>query len=187
MPQDTAPTEPNPSTAIAQTRNWLEKSVIGLNLCPFAKPVHASRRILFVESLATNEAELLSDLQRELLALNEADPVKVETTLLVAPGVLADFLDYNDFLDLADELLEVLELDGIIQVASFHPQYQFGGTEVDDVTNFTNRSPYPSLHLLRESSVEIAVDTHPNIDEIPERNMATLRQLGVDGWHALVD
>ncbi len=175
------------SPAITATRHWLERSVIGLNLCPFAKPVFEANRVRFVESAATTEGELLEDLRQATLHLHACDPTEVETTLLIAPHVLADFLDYNDFLDLADELLEELELDGIVQVASFHPRYQFGGTEPDDVTNFTNRSPHPTLHLLREDAVELAVDNHPNVEQIPERNMATLRKLGADGWRDLVD
>lgn len=167
---------------LTETRQWLERAVIGLNLCPFARAEHVRGRIRFVLSQARDEQSLLEDLQRELLYLGDADPAQTATTLLVHPGVLADFLDYNDFLGVADALLEDLELDGVIQVASFHPRYQFAGTGVDDITNYTNRSPYPMLHLLREASVEQAVSTFPDAAEIFERNKHTLRELGLDGW-----
>ena len=172
---------------ITDTRRWVERAVIGLNLCPFAGAVHARGRIRLRVSPASDEAALLEDLQRELLYLCDADPAQWETTLLVHPRVLGDFLDYNDFLGLADALLEDLGLDGIMQIASFHPRYQFAGTAVDDVTNNTNRSPYPMLHILREASVEKAVDTFPDTAEISERNQRTLLELGPQGWRRVVD
>ena len=181
MPHE-APADP----VIARTRTWLERAVIGLNLCPFAKAEHAHDRIRYVVSQATSEAGLLEDLQRELLHLADADPAQCETTLLVHPQVLGDFLDYNDFLELADALVEELELDGTLQVASFHPQYQFAGTAADDITNCTNRAPYPTLHLLREASVAKAVATFPDAAEIFERNQRTLRELGHEGWRRVV-
>lgn len=168
----------NDDEIIAVTRNWLEKAVIGLNLCPFARAVYAADRIRYVVSDATSVEGLLE-------ALAEAGESRLETTLLVHPQVLGDFLDYNDFLEMADQLVEELDLDGVLQVASFHPQYQFAGTEADDVGNCTNRSPYPMLHLLRESSVERAVAAHPDTEQIYRDNIKTLRQLGREGWERL--
>jgi hypothetical protein len=181
MPHE-APADP----VIARTKTWVERAVIGLNLCPFAKAEHAHGRIRYVVSQATSEAGLLEDLQRELLHLVDADPAQCETTLLIHPQVLADFLDYNDFLDLADALVEDLELDGTLQVASFHPQYQFAATAADDITNCTNRAPYPTLHLLREASVAKAVASFPDASEIFERNQRTLRELGHEGWQRVM-
>jgi uncharacterized protein len=171
-----------PTEALAATRHWLERAVIGLNLCPFARPVLHAGRVRFVESAATSPEALLDDLRQAVSDLCAAPASETETTLLVAPRVLADFLDYNDFLDHADALLEDMGLDGVLQIASFHPQYQFAGTEPDDITNYTNRSPYPTLHLLREDSVARAVASHPDIDAIPEANIAKLRALGLAGW-----
>ncbi|HEY4575283.1 MAG TPA: DUF1415 domain-containing protein [Thermoanaerobaculia bacterium] len=175
----------NPEEIVAATRNWLEKAVIGLNLCPFAKPVHVRDQIRYVVTEAETPEELLADLIDELQTLAAAEPEEVETTLLIHPRVLNDFLDYNDFLGVAEETVADLGLEGVLQVASFHPGYQFAGTEPDDVTNYTNRSPYPTLHLLREASVEKAVATVPDTAEIYERNMETLRRLGVEGWRRL--
>jgi uncharacterized protein len=171
---------------IAATRRWLERAVIGLNLCPFAKAVHARGQIRWVLSDATTPQALLETLGEELLLLRDAPADAIDTTLLVHPRVLTDFLDYNDFLDTADALVESLGLDGVLQVASFHPGYQFAGSAPDDVENFTNRSPYPTLHLLREGSVSRAVETFPDPDVIVERNVETLRKLGVDGWRTLL-
>lgn len=170
---------------IAATRNWLEKAVIGLNLCPFARAVYAGDRIRYVVSGATTPETLLEALMEELQVLADADENQIETTLLIHPQVLKDFLDYNDFLELADALVEELGLDGVLQVASFHPQYQFADTGPDDIGNFTNRSPYPTLHLLRESSVERAVAAHPDTEQIYRDNIKTLRQLGREGWARL--
>jgi len=172
-------------TIIANTRQWLERAVIGLNLCPFAKAVHVHGRIRYVVSSARHIDGLLEELERELHALHEADPAVCETTLLIHPQLLQDFLDYNDFLEIAEGVVEELELDGELQIASFHPQYQFEGTESDDIENFSNRAPYPTLHLLRESSIERAVETFPDIAGIYERNVLTLRQLGHEGWKKL--
>lgn len=169
----------------ATTRNWLEKAVIGLNLCPFARAVYAADRIRYVVSDATTLEALLEVLAAELRVLADADENKTETTLLIHPLVLGDFLEYTDFLEIADQLVEELDLDGVLQVASFHPQYQFADTEADDVENCTNRSPYPTLHLLRESSVERAVDAHPDTKQIYRDNIKTLRQLGREGWERL--
>ena len=178
---------PNEADVIAATRTWLERAVIGLNLCPFAKAVHVKEQIRYVVSAATTPEELLADLVRELEVLAEASADKIDTTLLMHPQVLGDFLDYNDFLDLADGALEELQLDGILQIASFHPDYQFDGTEFDDVGNLSNRSPYPTLHLIREESIEQAVAAFPDAADIYERNIETLNKLGVAGWKKLFE
>lgn len=164
---------------IASTRAWIERVVIGLNLCPFAKPVYTREQIRYVVTGALTAEALLDDLERELRRLAEEAPDVVETTLLIHPQVLTAFLGYNDFLDVADAAVDRLGLTGVLQVASFHPDYQFAGTTPDDVTNFTNRSPYPMLHLLREASVAEAVATFPGAGEISERNIETMRRLGL--------
>jgi len=174
-----------PDIVIADTVRWLERAVIGLNLCPFAKGVHAKGQIHYVVSEATDARSLLGDLQRELAALAEADPGQRDTTLLIVPQCLEDFLDFNDFLELADKLLESLDLDGILQVASFHPQFQFADAAPDDITNATNRAPYPILHLLREDSIDRAVEAFPEAEMIYERNMQVLEDLGAEGWENL--
>ncbi len=170
---------------IADTTRWLERAVIGLNLCPFAKAVHVKGQIRYVVSDATTPEALADELQRELEFLAEASAESVDTTLLIHPQVLTDFLDFNDFLEVADGIVDELELDGILQVASFHPQFQFEGTEPDDITNYTNRAPYPTLHLLREDSVERAVAAFPDELAIAETNIGTLEKLGHEGWKAL--
>jgi hypothetical protein len=175
----------NVSNIIQETQDWLIKAVIGLNLCPFAKAVHVKEQIKYVVSEATTMEQLLEDLAQELEFLAEASREKTDTTLLIHPNVLNDFLDYNDFLELADQLLEDLDLDGELQIASFHPQYQFAGTDIDDITNFTNRSPYPTLHLLREDSIDEAVKAFPEAEAIFETNMQTMEKLGTDGWFKL--
>ena len=172
---------------VAITRRWLERAVIGLNLCPFAKAVVAKDQVRFVLSYATTPEALLAELGEELLRLRDTPAEQIDTTLLIHPQVLGDFLDYNDFLDDADALVEALALDGVLQVASFHPDYQFAGSAPDDVENFTNRAPYPILHLLREDSVARAVAAFPDPDAIVERNIETLRGIGVDGWKKLLD
>lgn len=171
---------------IAATRRWLERAVIGLNLCPFAKAVHAKGQVRFVLSEATTTDALLEELAYELVRLQQVDPEQTDTTLLVHPQVLGDFLDYNDFLDQADAAVDALGLEGEIQVASFHPDYQFAGTHFDDAGNCSNRSPYPTLHLLREASVERAVDAYPDPEVIVERNIETLEKLGMDGYRRLL-
>lgn len=170
---------------IAATRRWLEKAVIGLNLCPFAGAVYAAGRIRYAVSDAATAEALLEKLGEELQSLAQADEAATETTLLIHPRVMGDFLDYNDFLELADALVADLGLEGVLQVASFHPQYQFADTEPDDISNCTNRSPYPTLHLLRESSVERAVAAHPDTERIYRDNIETLRRLGREGWERL--
>ncbi|KQY89219.1 MULTISPECIES: DUF1415 domain-containing protein [Roseateles] len=170
---------------IQDTRDWVVKAIIGLNLCPFAKAVHVNERIRYVVSDATEPEALLKDLAHELLALNRADPEVVDTTLLIHPNVLTDFLDFNDFLDAADALVEELKLDGILQIADFHPDYQFEGSAADDITNYSNRAPYPTLHLLREESISRAVEAMPDTAAIYENNLDTLARLGHAGWQAL--
>lgn len=178
------PPEPEP---IAATRRWLERAVIGLNLCPFAKSVHVKRQIRYVLAGATTPEALVPVLEAELERLRDADPALLDTTLIVHPHVLRDFLDYNDFLDVADACIDRLGLRGEIQVASFHPNYVFAGEAADDAANCTNRSPYPMLHLLREASIERAVAAFPDPDAIVERNIATMRRLGVAGYRGLLD
>jgi uncharacterized protein len=178
-------TAAGPEEIVAATRTWLERAVIGLNLCPFAKAVHVHDRIRYCVSEARSPEALLEDLSRELLALQAADPERCETTLLIHPWILEDFLDYNDFLEAVEAAVEALGLTGEMQVASFHPRYQFVGTGSDDIENYTNRSPYPTLHLLRESSIERAVAAFPDANDIYEQNIETLRRLGHEGWRRL--
>ncbi|WP_354679726.1 DUF1415 domain-containing protein [Cupriavidus plantarum] len=173
---------PTDEHIVTETRHWLSRAVIGLNLCPFAKSVYVKDQVRYVVSRAADEGALVDDLERELRWLAEADPGQTDTTLLILPDVLQDFLAYNDFLYLADSLLQSLRLDGVLQIASFHPQYQFEGTGPDDIENFTNRSPWPILHLLREDSIERAVEAFPDAADIYERNEATMRKLGREGW-----
>jgi uncharacterized protein len=176
----------SPQRVIAETHAWVDRAVIGLNLCPFAKGVQAKNQVRYVVSEATDEAALLSALGEEMHRLVDTDAQLLDTTLLVHPWVLADFLDYNDFLGVADAELERLGFEGVLQVASFHPRFQFAGTDVDDVTNATNRSPYPTLHLLREQSVERAVAAFSQPEAIYEKNMLTLQALGPEGFAALL-
>lgn len=186
------PTNPsNPSLnvdddqIVAATQRWLEKAVIGLNLCPFAKSVYVKQQVRYVVSAATTPEALLEQLMDELQTLSDTDPERIDTTLLIHPFVLTDFLDYNEFLDVADAAVEDMQLAGDIQVASFHPEYQFADTDVNDITNYTNRAPYPILHLLREDSIARAVEAFPEASDIFEKNMETMRQLGHDGWDKL--
>lgn len=161
---------------IAATRVWLVADVIGLNLCPFAKAVHDAGQIRYVVSEAESVEDLRTDLVAELRLLTTVDAGQVDTTLLIHPRVLGDFADYNQFLDVADEALRELDLVGTLQIASFHPQYQFAGTRPEDAENRTNRSPYPTLHLLREASVERAIESYPGASEIPQRNIEEMRR-----------
>ena len=170
---------------IADTRRWIERAVIGLNLCPFAKGVHAKGQIHYMVSAATGAEALAQDLRRELADLAAAPAEVRDTTLLMAPDCLQEFLEFNDFLGVAEDVLEELDLDGTLQIASFHPQFQFAGTDAGDVTNCTNRAPYPTLHLLREGSIDRAVQAYPEAEAIYERNMEVLEQLGMRGWQAL--
>lgn len=170
---------------IASTRRWLERSVIGLNLCPFADSVYRGGRVRFRVSEQRTASALLEELREELNGLQAADPAQCETTLLIHPWVLADFIEYNDFLEVCEATIAELDLEGELQVASFHPQYQFAGTQSEDIENYTNRSPYPMLHLLREASIERAIAAVPDTDEIYLRNIRTLRDLGHAGWQRL--
>lgn len=176
---------PSKEEVIAATRRWLERAVIGLNLCPFAKGVDAKGLVRYVVSDARDEEQLLADLDRELQVLLAAAPDEVETTLLIHPYALAVFDDFNDFLGLVDVLLRTQRLRGVVQVASFHPDYVFVDTDRDDVSNYTNRSPFPILHLLRETSLDRAVAAFPDAAAIYESNIETLRQLGEEGWREL--
>lgn len=169
---------------IDSTRNWVEQVVVGFNLCPFAKRELVKNRVRFVVSKASNEADLLDELAHELALLNSDE--SIETTLLIHPQVLQDFFQYNDFLEVADELLVDMDLEGVYQVASFHPDYQFGGTEPGDAENYTNRSPYPMLHLLREDSLTLAIDNYPDVDLIPERNIQCMNEQGADKLRAIL-
>jgi uncharacterized protein len=172
-------------TIIANTELWLERAVIGLNLCPFAKAVHVKKQIRYVVSSASTPEDLLKELINELELLAETSAEKIDTTLLIHPHVLTDFLDYNDFLDVVDETLEELDLAGELQVASMHPHYQFADTQPEDMENYTNRSPYPTLHLLRESSIDKAVAAFPEAEHIFEKNIETMNKLGHEGWDKL--
>ncbi len=174
-----------PEEIAAATRAWLEKAVIGLDLCPFAKAVYLRDQIRYAISEAETPEDLLEHLIGELRTIAAASPEEIDTTLLIHPQVLTDFLDYNDFLDVAEDAVVRLGLEGEIQVASFHPDYRFEGAGPDDIENYTNRSPYPILHLLREASVERAVAAFPDTDAIFEKNIETMRRLGHDGWRRL--
>ena len=172
-------------TVIEDTQKWLLQAVVGLNLCPFAKAVVVKDMLRYRVCASAEPADVLAMLREELQHLAEADPEKLDTTLLIAPKALPDFLDFNDFLADCDEVLMDLELDGVLQVADFHPRYQFGGTDADDISNCTNRTPYPTLHLLRESSIDKAVEAYPDASLIFERNIEVLNKLGRAGWEAL--
>jgi len=182
---DQKPLAAQDEEVVAATRAWLERAVIGLNLCPFAKAVHVKNQIRYAVSAAQTPEDLLADLVAELRTLHAADPSEIDTTLLVHPRLLSDFLDYNDFLELAEAAVAGEGLEGEIQVASLHPQYQFAGTRPEDIENCSNRSPYPTLHLLREASIARAVAVFPDASQIFERNIETLRHLGHDGWRRL--
>ncbi len=173
------------ATVVRDMQHWLQQAVIGLNLCPFAKAVVVRQQVHFVVSRAHHADQLETELLHELQALSAADPQVRDTTLLMAPDCLIAFLDFNDFLARADHCLQSLGLDGEIQIASFHPQFQFAGTGKGDISNFTNRAPYPTLHLLREASMDRAVAAFPQAESIFETNIDTLRRLGRDGWDEL--
>jgi len=168
------------SVILEATRAWIASFVVGLNLCPFARRVMDEGRIRYKVSEAIGEEALLEDLARELQALGDASNSDVETTLLIHPQVLGDFLGFNDFLGVADQLIEDLGLRGVVQLASFHPNYQFEGTLPDDVENYTNRSPYPMLHLLLEKSITSVAGNPEELLEIPRRNIETLKRLGIE-------
>jgi|SRR6188768_697620 len=177
---------PSDDTVVARTRAWLTEIVIGLELCPFAKPVHVKEQIRYVVSPAETPEALLEELLYELTRLSNADPALVDTTLLIHPRVLPDFLDYNDFLSVAECAVEDLGLTGELQIASFHPDYRYANNAVDDVANCVTRSPYPMLHLLREASVDRAVAVFPEASAIVDKNIRTLRALGPEGFRRLM-
>ena len=179
----TAP--PSAAHAITETRAWVERAVIGLNLCPFAKAVQVKGQVRYVVCASAEPEALLSALIDELHALANCEPSETDTTLLIHPAALTDFLDFNDFLAVVDDTLDDLGYAGTLQVASFHPQFQFADTGVGDVSNATNRSPYPTLHILREASIDRAVAAFPDPETIFEANIQTLENLGADGWAAL--
>ncbi|HBU30191.1 MAG: peptidase [Thiobacillus sp. GWE1_62_9] len=170
---------------VAAMREWIEKAVIGLNLCPFAKAVYVKNQVRFVVSTARHLDGLLEDLDRELDFLAAANPDEIDTTLLIHPTLLPDFLDFNDFMQLAEAAVGEHGLEGVIQIASFHPHFQFEGTEPEDLGNYTNRAPFPTLHLLREASIERAVAAFPEAETIYARNIESLNALGLSGWQAL--
>lgn len=177
---------PNTSTIIARTRHWVKQVVVELNLCPFARKPYEGEQVRYVVSKAAQPAVLLEDLNTELERLRETDEKDVETTILILPCVLQDFLDYNDFLGMVDDLLDEGGYTGEFQVASFHPDYQFAGTHADDAENYTNRSPYPMLHLLRSSGMARAIDSYARPDKIPERNIRTMEKLGAERMRELL-
>lgn len=170
---------------IKRVESWLSETIIGLNLCPFAKREYRQNKIRFQLSPARSEQELLQDLVIELALLNK-EP-EIETTLLIHPDVLCDFDSYNQFLSFADQMIESMNMTGEFQIASFHPDYQFAGTMPDDAENYTNRSPYPLLHILRESSLEKAIESHPNTDNIPVDNIELMNKLGADEMKKRLD
>lgn len=170
---------------LAKTRHWLEAAVIGLNLCPFAKAVYVKHQVRLVVSKARHADDLLEELDRELDLLVATPASEIDTTLLIHPTLFEDFLDFNDFLEIAEGVVDEHGLEGVVQLASFHPQFQFDGTEPDDIGNYTNRAPFAIVHLLREDSVERAVEAFPEADAIFEANIATLEKLGHQGWTSL--
>ena len=171
----------------ADTRRWVDKAVIGLNLCPFAKAVQAKGQVRYAVSDAVDEEGVLADLEDELMLISEADPEAVDTTLLILPEALHDFYEFNDFGELSDRLLKRMRLVGDLQVATFHPAFQFADTDPDDIGNYTNRSPYPILHILREDSIDRAVEAFPEAETIYEKNVETMEKLGLDGWRKLME
>ena len=172
---------------IEDVRQWVDRAVIGLNLCPFAKAVQIKGQIRYVVSDASDAEGVLQDLGDELMQLIEAEPDIIDTTLLILPEALQDFYDFNDFEELSEQLLKRMRLEGQLQVATFHPAFQFADTQPDDIENYTNRSPYPILHLLREESIDRAVEAFPDAAEIYEKNIETMRELGHAGWQKLMD
>lgn len=178
-------TAPDADSILDATRVWLERAVIGLNLCPFAKSVVVKKQVRYALTAASDADALLTELESEFALLAETPPEQLDTTLLIHPLAMTEFLDYHFFLAEADALLRRLDYDGVFQIASLHPQYEFAGSAPDDIENFTNRSPYPTLHLLRESSIDRAVAAFPDAANIYERNIETLQRLGHEGWKKL--
>ncbi len=170
---------------LASMRQWVEKAVIGLNLCPFAKSVYVKNQVRFVVSEARHVDAFLEQLDDELDLLAAADPAEIDTTLLIHPSLMPDFIDFNEFMAVAEAAVPEHGLEGVIQIASFHPKFQFADTEPDDIGNYTNRAPYPTLHLIREASIARALEAIPNAEVIFERNIETLNRLGLAGWRAM--
>jgi uncharacterized protein len=177
---------PTDEQVLADMRRWIEAAVIGLNLCPFAKSVYVKNQVRIVVSRARHLDAFLDDLDRELELLKTTPAEEVDTTLLVHPTLFPDFIVFNDFLNVVDEVVEEHELEGVVQVAPFHPAFQFEGTEPDDADNLTNRAPYATLHLLREESIDRAVASGDSAETIVERNLQTVRALGLQGWARLL-
>lgn len=177
--------KPDTLSVTEHTRQWLEKAVIGLNLCPFAKAPYVKNRVRIAVSRAPHLDGFLEDLDRELQLLGETPAEELETTLLVHPGLFGDFLLFNDMLDIADQAVVDNQLEGVIQIAPFHPDFRFAGTEAEDISNYTNRSPYPTLHLIREDSIAKASEAFPDAAAIFERNIALLEEIGHEGWAKL--
>lgn len=175
----------NDQQIISDTTIWLEKAVIGLNLCPFAKAPYVKKQIRIAISHAKHLDGFLEDLDREIQTLLHTPTSELETTLLIHPELFDDFLIFNDMLDNAESALTDHAADGIIQIAPFHPQFQFDNTPAEDITNYTNRSPYPTLHLIREDSIDKAIHAFTDTAVIFERNMTLLRNMGQDGWNQL--
>jgi len=173
------------SLVVSDTQQWLDKAVIGLNLCPFAKAVVAKQQVRMVVCMDSEPEQVLHMLQQEMQLLVDTDAAVLDTTLLIAPKLLPDFLAFNEFLFDCESVLQSMELEGVLQIAHFHPRYQFAGTQSDDISNFTNRAPYPTLHLLREESIDKAVAAFPDASLIYERNVQVLEELGREGWEAL--
>ncbi|HEX8978742.1 MAG TPA: DUF1415 domain-containing protein [Parasulfuritortus sp.] len=178
---------PTRDEVIAATRNWVEKAVIGLNLCPFARSVYVKNQVRFVVSEARHLDAFLEELDRELDLLAATDPAEIDTTLLIHPELLPDFEEFNAFMELAEQAVIEHDLEGVIQVASFHPAFQFADTEPDDIGNYTNRAPYPTIHLIREASIDRAVANYPDPDDIYKRNIETLQRLGHAGLKKVLD
>ena len=172
-------------TVSEHTKQWLEKAVIGLNLCPFAKAPHVKNLVRIVVSEARHLDGFLEDLDRELQLLGNTPASELETTLLVHPTLFPDFETFNQMLEIADDAVVENELEGIVQIAPFHPDFQFEGTEADDISNYTNRSPYPTLHLIREDSIAKATEAFPDASAIFDRNIALLEKMGHEGWDKL--
>lgn len=171
---------------ILETQAWVRRAVIGLNLCPFARSVEVKSLVRYVSSNAKATDDLLEDLLRELDFLAESPIHEVETTLLIHPHAFTDFMEFNDFLALAELAVDSKNLRGVLQIAAFHPAFQFEGTEANDITNATNRSPYPTLHLLREESIDRAVEAFPHAESIYENNMTVMQKLGEMQWRSLM-
>ena len=178
-------TTPDSATVTDHTRQWLEKAVIGLNLCPFAKAPHVKNLVRISVSQARHLDGFLEDLDRELQLLGNTPADGLETTVLVHPTLFPDFDTFNQMLDIADAAVVDNGLEGIVQIAPFHPDFQFEGTDSDDISNYTNRSPYPTLHLIREDSIAKAAQAFPDASAIFERNIALLEEMGHEGWDKL--